>query len=87
MSTVATKIERTTEAIESLVLAQVAALQAPPRCHDDVTDKHLRLALNIKDARDELATAFKDMLTPTLRVVNPREHIPAPDARPVYPAD
>lgn len=57
-----TKIERVTEASESLALAVVYAQGARG---DD-----LLLAFeNVKNAREEYKTALRELLTPTLRVV------------------
>jgi hypothetical protein len=76
MTNTTTKIELVTEAIESLVMASVVALNSPDR-----KDAHL----NVVDARDNVSYALKELLKPTLRVLTndaPLQHIPAPDARP-----
>jgi hypothetical protein len=78
-----TKVELVTEAIETLVLAQVVALRpdhdrySGPRAHE-----------NVALARKCLHDALKELLTPTLRVMTNTklETIPAADARPAYPA-
>ena len=60
-----TKIERVTDAIESLARAVVAHQSNPmnPRaCFD-----------HVRDAREEVATALRELLQPTLRVIQ-REH-------------
>lgn len=54
-----TKIEQTTEAIESLTLATVAHML-------DLKNEKLRETL--KDARADVADALRALLTPTLRV-------------------
>lgn len=56
-----TKIERVTDAIESLARAVVAHQSNPmsPRaCFD-----------HVRDAREEVATALRELLQPTLRIV------------------
>jgi hypothetical protein len=59
-----TKIEQVTEVIESLIVASVdLQLLSPSRIRHE----------NVRDARDELSTALKDFLTPTLRVVTTEE--------------
>jgi hypothetical protein len=77
-----TKIELTTEAIEALVLAVIVAT-APARNPDEHRANHR----NVVDARELVKGALKELLAPALRIVaSRRETIPAPDARPVYPA-
>ena len=76
-----TKIELVTEAIESLTRAVVAHQANPsdPRASFE----------QVQDARAEVSSALRELLTPTLRVMTggkTLETIPAPDARPVYPA-
>jgi len=73
-----TKIELVTEAIEALVLAQVIAMN--PACNEH--ERHIA-AKNVIDARKVIRDSLKTLLTPTLRII---DHIPAPDARPTYPA-
>lgn len=75
MTTVETKVELVTEAIEALVLANVA--------HATQTSMNARKAnyQNVVDARAVLARAFKELMTPTLRVLNGPgrtlvEHVP-----------
>lgn len=64
MTAVETKIELVTEAIESLVLAQVAALKpghdrfSGPLAHE-----------NVVAARKDVHDALKELMTPTLRVI------------------
>jgi hypothetical protein len=58
-----TKIERAVEAIESLTVA-VAANVARGK-----GEPHGSRFQDVKEARDELATSFRDLLQPTLRVV------------------
>lgn len=70
-----TKIELVTEAIETLVLATVVA-------HANGGSHHHK---TVVDSRKCLHDSLRELLTPTLRVVAPRETIPAPDARPAYP--
>lgn len=70
-----TKIEIVTECIEALVLATVVA----------TTSSDTNRAANhqnVLDARGTLRHALREMLKPSLRVL---ETIPAPDARPAYP--
>ena len=74
MTTVETKIELVTEAIEALTLAQVVLCSGALSYHDQAM-----AAKNLIDARDVLSKAFKVLLTPTLRVLNPPdppEHVP-----------
>lgn len=64
---VATKIERTVEAIESLSVAIVASI-----VHDDRT-KAAALFDNVANARKEVRDALQDLVAPTLRVVASNE--------------
>jgi cytidylate kinase len=59
-----TKIERVTEAIESLTIAVCSAQRIP----------HVPGSFaNVRDAREEVATALREFLQPTLRVVGGRD--------------
>lgn len=95
MSTSETKIELVTEAIEALVLASVIA--ATNLATGDRALNHQ----NVLDARHTLKGCLKEFLTPSLRIITEHERrvgeisvtsrktiesIPAPDARPTYPA-
>ncbi len=57
-----TKIERAAEAVEALALAIVAAQSTP-------TERALAAFEVVKDAREEFKAALREMLAPTLRVV------------------
>lgn len=58
-----TKIERVTEGIEALTLAVAAAV--------GTNGDRARAAFdNVSDARAECKAAFRDLITPTLRVVS-----------------
>lgn len=59
-----TKIELATEAIESLVLATSIATNPALSDHE----RHIA-AQNIRDARETLSGAFRELLAPTLRLV------------------
>lgn len=76
MTTVETKIEMFVEAVEALTLAQVVATS--PACDDHEREIAMK---NIVDARACLSTAFREVMTPTLRVLNgpgatPVERVP-----------
>lgn len=68
-----TKIELLTEAIETLVLASVAAALHAPRAHLDIGEyaQNIMLMQNVHDARECLAESLRVFLRPTLRIVNP----------------
>jgi hypothetical protein len=66
MTTVETKIELVTEAIEAITLAQVVLCSGALDEHD-----RAMAAKNLTDARAVLSKALKVLLTPTLRIVNP----------------
>jgi hypothetical protein len=78
--TAETKIELVTEAIETLVLAAVAA-QIPK---DQFPSERAARHKNIADARQCVHDALCTLMTPTLRVVAPVEP-PTPVERPLYP--
>lgn len=73
MTTVETKIELVTEAIEAITLAQVVLCSGALDEHDRVM-----AAKNLTDARAVLSKALKVLLTPSLRVINNDhpEHVP-----------
>lgn len=86
MTTEATRIELVTEAIEALVLATVVATL--PAAEDRSRKVNHQ---NVVDARASVAEALRQLVAPVLRSItggseNRIEYIPAPDARPVYPA-
>jgi hypothetical protein len=64
MTTTNTKIELVTEAVEALVLASVIASKSA-----DIGEAALNMQ-NLRDARVVLSSAFRELLTPTLRVVS-----------------
>lgn len=64
---VTTKVELLIEAIEGLVVAVNVALKEPPPRNAYVS---------VKTAREEMATALRDFLQPTLRVVGGRDAPP-----------
>lgn len=72
-----TKIELVAEAIETLVLSVVASAT------NKIDSERLLHHENVVDARKTVADALRIAFTPTLRIV---DSIPAPDARPAYPA-
>lgn len=65
MTNVITKIELVTEAIEQLVLAQVILCSGTLSLHEQSLN-----AKNLVDARGNIAAALKELMTPTLRVLN-----------------
>ena len=76
MTNVATKIEMVTEAIEQLTLAQVVLCSGTLSQHDQMLN-----AKNLVDARANVSAALKELMTPTLRVLNgihpePPENVP-----------
>lgn len=73
MTTIETKIELITEALEALMLAQVVLCSGALDEHD-----RAMATKNLVDARAILSRAFKVLLTPTLRVLNglPSEKAP-----------
>lgn len=58
-----TKIERVTEGIEALTLAVAAAVGANG-------ERALSAFEVVKDAREEVKIALRELITPTLRVVS-----------------
>lgn len=68
-TSVNTKVEFVTEAIEALVLAQVVAV-APSRNEDE----RALAVKNVGDARAVLSKSLHTLLEPTLRVVTNNQH-------------
>lgn len=68
-----TKIEQIAEAIESLVLATAASLAATG--FHVSPSKSAQLQTGIENARQELSSALRDFLQPSLRVVTSKTEV------------